>query len=359
MKKKSLTVVLSVVLCLVAITLIVFMQRKKGSVLDEQRVTKVENEQNMEQEQCSSQVTTEATNTIEEVSTSEATSAGEDIKTDIISDEDHSTNEEAAGVKKYKISDITKLTKLAIQDSFAHVDVLKSEDDDLNIEIEYKIKMPTQEETDELKDAIGLKVKNAGDTCELSLKELANGNPFWSTFHWGKGHKSVYVNIKVYVPENFTDVTVETEIGSITASDMRGKLSIESQTGHVEVSNTEANLCVTTQLGYIDFNNVKFVGDCIISSNDGYITSKFGETSKSIANISMESKTGCIDCTFTKKLSNECNFTLTADTGSVAINLEGDNSVTYTTKKEKKIDCKIDALCKMEATSQTGFVSVN
>lgn len=279
------------------------------------------------------------------------------------------------GKLSFTVNDVKNVEKLEVEDPSAYITVLKGNSENIQIDVEYDIRVETQENLDKAKAAIGIDSNISNDTCKLTLKKLSNGKSYWTIFQNSAGNNSVHLNVKVYMPTNIKDVKIVTKTGYVYASDVKRQLNVQSETGYVYVSNTEgqmdvtsetgyvyvsdskAVMNVTTKAGYIEFTNAIFIGKSSAESETGYITSNLKQATEDGAVVTMNTGTGYIVCTFGEKLKYKSSFEMNTKSGSV--NLETSNGkVSYEVKKDKKVKCTVDNVVTISATSELGNVFV-
>lgn len=148
---------------------------------------------------------------------------------------------------------------------------------------------------------------------------------------------SLTTDLDITLPSEYSDFTIESDVGDIKLDKLKGSFDITADVGNVKLESLVGDFKINADVGNIDCDNLTIKDDSEINADVGNI------------DLSLESV-------------DECNLQLIADVGDIDVDTQGldfeekSESKDYVGKKQEVV---IDDKCNVTLKADVGNVKVN
>lgn len=179
---------------------------------------------------------------------------------------------------------------LTISNSAGNITVKKSDDTNLVVEVQKKIRGVSSQKIKDAFRSANLRLERDGKSLNVVL-ETKDGENFWD---WNKHELSLLkcsVNYIVSVPEGLKEINAETGAGNIDIKDVSVMITANTGAGNIDLDNVSATgeTTLETGTGNVDFDgNIEKVTTFNASTGVGNVRFKVPENTK----MSLNAETG-------------------------------------------------------------------
>ncbi|EGD49156.1 hypothetical protein Cpap_3586 [Ruminiclostridium papyrosolvens DSM 2782] len=179
---------------------------------------------------------------------------------------------------------------LTISNSAGNITVKKSDDTNLVVEVQKKIRGVSSQKIKDAFRSANLRLERDGKSLNVVL-ETKDGENFWD---WNKHELSLLkcsVNYIVSVPEGLKEINAETGAGNIDIKDVSVMITANTGAGNIDLDNVSATgeITLETGTGNVDFDgNIEKVTTFNASTGVGNVRFKVPENTK----MSLNAETG-------------------------------------------------------------------
>ncbi len=179
---------------------------------------------------------------------------------------------------------------LTISNSAGNITVKKSDDTNLVVEVQKKIRGVSSQKIKDAFRSANLRLERDGKSLNVVL-ETKDGENFWD---WNKHELSLLkcsVNYIVSVPEGLKEINAETGAGNIDIKDVSVMITANTGAGNIDLDNVSAigETTLETGTGNVDFDgNIEKVTKFNASTGVGNVRFKVPENTK----MSLNAETG-------------------------------------------------------------------
>lgn len=179
---------------------------------------------------------------------------------------------------------------LTISNSAGNITVKKSDDTNLVVEVQKKIRGVSSQKIKDAFRSANLRLERDGKSLNVVL-ETKDGENFWD---WNKHELSLLkcsVNYIVSVPEGLKEISAETGAGNIDIKDVSVMITANTGAGNIDLDNVSATgeTTLETGTGNVDFDgNIEKVTKFNASTGVGNVRFKVPENTK----MSLNAETG-------------------------------------------------------------------
>ncbi len=179
---------------------------------------------------------------------------------------------------------------LTISNSAGNIIVKKSDDTNLVVEVQKKIRGVSSQKIKDAFRSANLRLERDGKSLNVVL-ETKDGENFWD---WNKHELSLLkcsVNYIVSVPEGLKEISAETGAGNIDIKDVSVMITANTGAGNIDLDNVSATgeTTLETGTGNVDFDgNIEKVTKFNASTGVGNVRFKVPENTK----MSLNAETG-------------------------------------------------------------------
>lgn len=179
---------------------------------------------------------------------------------------------------------------LTISNSAGNITVKKSDDTNLVVEVQKKIRGVSSQKIKDAFRSANLRLERDGKSLNVVL-ETKDGENFWD---WNKHELSLLkcsVNYVVSVPEGLKEINAETGAGNIDIKDVSVMITANTGAGNIDLDNVSATgeTTLETGTGNVDFDgNIEKVTKFNASTGVGNVRFKVPENTK----MSLNAETG-------------------------------------------------------------------
>lgn len=179
---------------------------------------------------------------------------------------------------------------LTISNSAGNITVKKSDDTNLVVEVQKKIRGVSSQKIKDAFRSANLRLERDGKSLNVVL-ETKDGENFWD---WNKHELSLLkcsVNYIVSVPEGLKEISAETGAGNIDIKDVPVMITANTGAGNIDLDNVSATgeTTLETGTGNVDFDgNIEKVTKFNASTGVGNVRFKVPENTK----MSLNAETG-------------------------------------------------------------------
>ncbi len=179
---------------------------------------------------------------------------------------------------------------LTISNSAGNITVKKSDDTNLVVEVQKKIRGVSSQKIKDAFRSANLRLERDGKSLNVVL-ETKDGENFWD---WNKHELSLLkcsVNYIVSVPEGLKEISAETGAGNIDIKDVSVMITANTGAGNIDLDNVSATgeTTLETGTGNVDFDgNIEKVTTFNASTGVGNVRFKVPENTK----MSLNAETG-------------------------------------------------------------------
>lgn len=179
---------------------------------------------------------------------------------------------------------------LTISNSAGNITVKKSDDTNLVVEVQKKIRGVSSQKIKDAFRSANLRLERDGKSLNVVL-ETKDGENFWD---WNKHELSLLkcsVNYIVSVPEGLKEINAETGAGNIDIKDVSVMITANTGAGNIDLDNVSATgeTTLETGTGNVDFDgNIEKVTKFNASTGVGNVRFKVPENTK----MSLNAETG-------------------------------------------------------------------
>jgi DUF4097 and DUF4098 domain-containing protein YvlB len=147
-------------------------------------------------------------------------------------------------------------TRVFVHNGRGDISVRSSDDAQIRVSAKKGVKTWSEQEADRIAKPVSVEVVKNGDTYEVrpSGYDLSNSR--------------IDVDLEVSVPKK-SPLTVKTDKGDVTVSDMTAEIGVTDQNGDVEIRNIAGDVSIEMHKGDVKVNDIK--GDVKVSGKGGEI----------------------------------------------------------------------------------------
>ncbi len=219
-----------------------------------------------------------------------------------------------------------KATKLDVNVEVGKINIEYGKTKTVDVECSYVVRGTNDKKVSSAIENLKFDSKVKGDTVYLSV----DNDDFDTRF------VNVTTDLDIVIPSEFSDFTIESDVGDVKLNDLIGTFDIQADVGNVFLDNIKGDFEISADVGNVNCSDISITDDSEIVADVGNVDVLLKKVAK-------------------------CNLKITADVGDIDLDTNGLSYEEKETSKDyvgKKSEVIIDNKCTAKLSASVGSVKM-